>query len=90
MNTTTRKLLIIEDDQGLLNQLKWCFSSDIEVSTASTPESALEKLRLNSPQVVTLDLGLPPDPGGVSAGFGLLEQILNLTPHCKIIVIVIV
>ena len=37
--------------------------------------------------MVTLDLGLPPDPGGVSAGFGLLEQILNLTPHCKIIVI---
>jgi two-component system NtrC family response regulator len=39
------------------------------------------------PPVVTLDLGLPPDPGGVTEGFGLLEEILSLAPDTKIIVV---
>jgi two-component system NtrC family response regulator len=35
---------------------------------------------------VTLDLGLPPDPDGVSEGFATLEQILALKPDTKVIV----
>jgi two-component system NtrC family response regulator len=36
--------------------------------------------------VVTLDLGLPPDPDGVSEGFATLETILSLKPETKVIV----
>ena len=58
-----KRLLIVEDDPGLQSQMRWCFSDDLEVAIASDRESALTALRRLEPEVVTLDLGLPPDPG---------------------------
>ena len=83
----TRRLLIVEDDPGLQSQMRWCFSEDLEVVVANDRESALTALRRNEPGVITLDLGLPPDPGGASEGFLLLEEILRLSPMSKIIVV---
>lgn len=83
----TRRLLIVEDDPGLQSQMRWCFSDDLEVSVASDREQALTALRRVEPDVVTLDLGLPPDPGGASEGFSLLEEILRLSPMTKVIVV---
>ncbi|WLQ16841.1 PEP-CTERM-box response regulator transcription factor [Hahella aquimaris] len=81
-----KKLLIVEDDPGLQSQMRWCFE-DTEVFVADDRESALSHLRRVEPQVVTLDLGLPPDPGGASEGFALLQEILTLAPMTKIIVV---
>ena len=81
-----RKLLIVEDDPGLQSQMRWCFE-DAEVFLASDREAALSILRREEPQVVTLDLGLPPDPGGSTEGFQALEDILRLAPNTKIIVV---
>ena len=83
----TKRLLIVEDDPGLQSQMRWCFSSDLEVDVAADRASALASLRRNEPQVVTLDLGLPPDPGGASEGFALLDDILRLSPMVKVIVV---
>jgi len=81
-----KKLLIVEDDPGLQSQMRWCFE-DMEVFVASDRESALSQLRRIEPQVVTLDLGLPPDSGGATEGFKTLEEILKLAPNTKIIVV---
>lgn len=81
-----RKLLIVEDDPGLQSQMRWCFE-DAEVFVASDRESALSILRREEPQVVTLDLGLPPDPGGSTEGFQALNDILRLSPNTKVIVV---
>lgn len=86
MAETKDKLLIVEDDPGLQSQLKWSFE-DFDVEVAEDRESALAHLRRLEPPVVTLDLGLPPDPGGVSEGFGLLEEILALAPDTKVVVV---
>lgn len=83
----TRRLLIVEDDPGLQSQMRWCFSEDLEVTVASDREAALAVLRREEPDVVTLDLGLPPDPGGATEGFALLEEILRLAPMTKVIVV---
>lgn len=83
----TRRLLIVEDDPGLQSQMRWCFSEDLEVNVASDRDTAIAALRRTEPQVVTLDLGLPPDPGGATEGFGLLEEILHLAPQTKVIVV---
>ncbi len=80
------KLLIVEDDPGLQSQLKWSFDG-YEVVVADDRETALAQLRRHEPCVVTLDLGLPPDPGGVSEGFVTLEEILKLAPDTKVIVV---
>ena len=83
----SRRLLIVEDDPGLQSQMRWCFSDDLEVALADDRESALTALRRLEPEVITLDLGLPPDAGGASEGFKLLEDILRLAPMAKIIVV---
>ena len=82
-----KRLLIVEDDPGLQSQMRWCFSDQIEVSVAADRDSALTALRRLEPQVITLDLGLPPDAGGASEGFALLEEILRLAPMTKVIVV---
>jgi two-component system NtrC family response regulator len=79
------KLLIIEDDEGLQRQLRWAYD-DYEVLVASDRASAIDLLRSQEPAVVTLDLGLPPDPDGVTEGFAALETILALKPDTKVIV----
>jgi len=81
-----RQLLIVEDDLGLQSQLRWCFE-DYEVLTATDRESALALVRRHEPPVVTLDLGLPPDPANASEGFAALEQILAAAPDTKVIVV---
>ncbi|MBS8238985.1 PEP-CTERM-box response regulator transcription factor [Marinobacter lipolyticus] len=83
----SRRLLIVEDDPGLQSQMRWCFSEDLEVTVAADRETALTSLRRTEPDVITLDLGLPPDPGGASEGFHLLEEILRLSPQTKVIVV---
>lgn len=83
----TKTLLIIEDDPGLQSQMRWCFNEGVEVHMASDKQSAISLLRRYEPQVVTLDLGLPPDPGGASEGFRVLEEILQLSPKTKVIVV---
>jgi len=78
-------LLVVEDDEGLQRQLKWAYDG-YRVVTASDRLQAIEMLRLHEPAVVTLDLGLPPDPDGTSEGFATLCEILSLKPDTKVIV----
>ena len=79
-------LLIVEDDLALQKQIKWSLDR-FESVTASDRESALVQLRRYQPRVVTMDLGLPPDPDSVSEGFKLLGQMLDIDPNLKVIVL---
>ncbi|MEJ2409732.1 MAG: PEP-CTERM-box response regulator transcription factor, partial [Novosphingobium sp.] len=79
------KLLVVEDDAGLQAQLKWAYE-DFDVLVAGDRASALTLLRAEMPDVVTLDLGLPPDPDGVTEGFAVLDEIMALKPDTKVIV----
>jgi two-component system NtrC family response regulator len=80
------KLLIVEDDPGLQKQLKWCFDS-YEVLPAGSRSEAIALMRRHEPKVVLQDLGLPPDPDGVTEGMATLQELLQLEPRAKIIVI---
>jgi len=81
-----RPLLIVEDDPALQKQMRWSFDR-FETVAASDRESALLQIRRHQPAVVTMDLGLPPDPDSTSEGFRLLEQILAVAPDTKIVVL---
>jgi two-component system NtrC family response regulator len=81
-----RALLIVEDDLALQKQIKWSLDRFDSVA-ANDRESALVQLRKFVPAVVTMDLGLPPDPDSVSEGFRLLEQIMAFDPDIKVIVL---
>ncbi|MGB7655747.1 MAG: PEP-CTERM-box response regulator transcription factor [Novosphingobium sp.] len=85
MSDAKPKLLIVEDDAGLQAQLKWAWP-DFEVIQATDRAEAIAALRSEEPDVVTLDLGLPPDPDGTSEGFAVLDAIMALKPDTKVIV----
>lgn len=86
MSAADTPLLIVEDDLALQKQIKWTLDR-FESVTASDRESALVQVRRHQPAVVTMDLGLPPDPDSVSEGFKLLQQILDIEPTTKVIVL---
>jgi len=79
-------LLIVEDDPGLQKQLKWSFEAYHTVIAGNRTE-AITALRRFTPHVITLDLGLPPDPANASEGLETLKEILELAPATKVIVV---
>ena len=80
------KLLIVEDDPGLQSQMRWAMADAHEVSVTDHRAEALELFAEERPQVVILDLGLPPDPDGASEGLATLQEILSLDPQAKVII----
>ncbi len=81
-----KQLLVVEDNPGIQKQLKWAFEG-YQVHLAQDRVSAMAALEKYKPPVVTLDLGLPPDPANASEGLALLQEILQITPHTKVIVV---
>ena len=81
-----KPLLVVEDNPGLQKQLKWSFEG-YQVYVAGDRVAAIEQLKQHHTPVVTLDLGLPPDPANASEGLAALEEILTLAPHTKVIVV---
>ncbi len=86
MTDPRRCLLVVEDDPALQTQMKWAFDG-YEVALAADREEAIAQVRRFEPAVVTLDLGLPPEPGNVTEGFRTLEKIIELAPDTKVIVV---
>ena len=84
MNEQARKLLIVEDDPDLLQQLKQCFEG-YDVRTAETREGAIAELRRHEPAVILQDLDLPPK--NKDGGLTTLAEVLKLAPHTKVVVL---
>jgi two-component system NtrC family response regulator len=79
------RLLIVEDDEGLCSQYRWAFPA-CEVLLSHTRQQAAAVAKREAPPVAIIDLGLPPDPDGVSEGFSTIEDILRIAPRTKIVV----
>jgi two-component system NtrC family response regulator len=86
--TDTRPLLlIVDDDEAIRNQMKWAFAGDYQLEFAWDSSSLLAGLERCTPAVVTLDLGLPPDPRNATEGLKLLREIHTRHPSAQVIVI---
>ena len=81
------KILMVEDEENILKQMRWSLEPEYEVFTASNEEDAIELFEREHPPVVTLDLSLnrlnPDDLGGLR----LLEKFLSTEPATRAIVI---
>ena len=84
--TSKPKLLIVEDDEGLWSQYRWAFPA-CEILLAHARTQALALVKRDTPPVAIMDLGLPPDPDGVSEGFATLSETLRIAPQTKVIVV---
>jgi two-component system NtrC family response regulator len=81
------KLLITDDSEEILTQLKWGFNKEYALYLAKDGKEALTLFKKNSPRVATLDLGLPPHENGTEEGFRCLQEMLRHNPAAKIIMI---
>jgi two-component system NtrC family response regulator len=86
MNTRL-SLLLVDDDPEIRDQMKWALASEYEMLEASDRATALAHVRKAVPQLVLLDLGLPPDIDGASEGLAILRETLQLNPMAKVIVV---
>ena len=81
------KLLIVDDNQDIRQQLKWGLNQDFQVLLAANAREALTSFRRERPNVVVLDLGLPPHVDSSVEGFRCLEEMLGINPAAKIIML---
>lgn len=97
--TAAPSLLLVEDDPALADYLADTLTGQgYVVRLAHDRAQALATLGSASlhaaapshpppPDLVLLDLGLPPRPSAITEGLDTLEALLQRTPHAKIIVL---
>lgn len=81
------KILLVDDEEIILQQMRLAFEADYEVLTCSTEADALTTFKREKPPVVTLDLSLRPNNPADLGGLRLVEQFLALEPTTRVIVI---
>ncbi len=81
------KILIIDDDEEIRTQMKWAVAADYDVALAGDRPEALARFREHGPQVVVLDLGLPPNPNDTTEGMATLASLLTLDRSAKVIIV---
>ena len=80
------KILIVDDEESILNQLRWGLAGEYEVLTASNMEEARRMMRDEKPSIVTLDVTLGPPSAGPE-GMELLDEIVEKHPLTKVIMV---
>ena len=83
---TSGKVLVVEDDEGILELLKATLEPEFELLVTSDPDKALCLVKRESPDLVLLDLGLPPSPHDHKIGIQLLRNLRKANNHTKVIV----
>ncbi len=81
------KILIVEDEESIRNQLSWGLADEYDILCAADAEEARRLLRTEQPSLVTLDvaLGGPGRPG--DEGLELLDEIVDQHPNVKVVMV---
>lgn len=81
------KILLVDDEDQLLAQMRWVLDADYEILTATNERDALNAFAAERPSVAVVDLSLnrakPLDLGGLR----LIEKFLEQDPATRIIVV---
>ena len=85
--TTTPVLLLVDDDAEIREQMKWALASDYTIVEAEDRRSAIAAVKREAPPLVVLDLGLPPAVDASTEGLAILQEVLQLNPSTKVVVV---
>jgi two-component system NtrC family response regulator len=80
-------ILIVDDDEEIRSQLRWALSQEFDVLEAEDRTSALAVFSEKKPEVVLVDLGLPPHPGTPEEGFALIHELTSNNAATRVVVI---
>lgn len=78
------RLILVEDDAALRDQLKWALREHYEIVDADSPGAALARVREGGGAVVCLDLDLA---GDAARGLELIDSIMAADAGARIIAI---
>jgi DNA-binding response OmpR family regulator len=81
------RVLIVDDDSAITQQLFWTLCEEYEVMTAHDLASAVRRATIYEPAVSILDLHLPPVTGSPEVGLRILGYLKDRLPHSKVLVI---
>jgi len=81
------RILIVDDDDAITQQLFWTLCDDYEVMTAHDLPTAIRRATIYEPSVSILDLHLPPAVESPEVGLRILKYIKAHIPAAKVLVI---
>ena len=85
MDKNKKKILIIDDEEGIRDQFKWSLKQDYEVLVAGNAEEGIELFKSEHPDLVVSDIAL--SENGDQDGLQLFEDIQLLDSKAKVIII---
>lgn len=80
------KVLIVDDDVAITQQLFWTLCDEFEVMTANNLSTAIRRATIYEPDVTILDLHLPPTLDAPDTGLRILDYIKGHLPASKVFV----
>lgn len=81
------RVLIVDDDDAITQQLFWTLCDDYEVMTANDMPTAIRRATIYEPAVSIVDLHLPPAVESPAIGLRILEFIKTHVPAGKVLVV---
>lgn len=81
------QILIVDDDEDIRSQLRWALTADFDVLESEDRPSAMRVFAEKKPEVVLVDLGLPPHPGTPQEGMALLSELIAADSATRVVVI---
>lgn len=80
-----RRILIVDDDSTITQQLYWSLCDEYDVVTANDMQTAIRRATFYKPDISILDLQMPPERD-TSAGMRLLEFLKGHLSHSKVLI----
>jgi len=81
------RVLIVDDDDAITQQLFWSLCDDYEVMTANDLPTAIRRATIYEPAVSIVDLHLPPSVQSPETGLKILQYIKAHVPESKVLVV---
>jgi CheY-like chemotaxis protein len=80
------RILVVDDDEAIIRQLRWTLNEDYDVVTANDMQTAVRRVIIYEPAVAILDLQMPPLEDSPEVGLRILEYIKSHCPDAKVLV----
>jgi DNA-binding response OmpR family regulator len=81
-----RRILIVDDDTTITQQLYWTLCDEYDVVTANDMQTAIRRATFYKPDISILDLQMPPERDTPATGMRLLEFIKGHLSQSKVLI----
>src|ERR1051325_918151 len=80
------RILIVDDDEAITQQLYWTLTDEYDVVTANDMSTAIRRATFYKPDISILDLQMPPDKNEPTMGLQLLAFIKGHLPNSRVLI----